>query len=378
VAKRDYYEVLEVSKTASLEEIKKAYRKKAVLYHPDKNPGNKEAEEKFKEATEAYSVLSEAETRAQYDRFGHAAFDQGGGPGGFQGDFSGFEDIFGDIFSTFFGGAMGGAAGGRRGRGRAGNDLRYDLEVSFEEAAFGCEKEISIGRRNRCETCEGSGAEKGSGRDRCPQCEGSGQIRIQQGFFTLARTCHACGGVGEVVKNPCVDCSGSGLKVKQSKLKVKVPAGVDHGQRLKMRGEGEAGSGGGQNGDLYVQIMVQEHPVFHRQESELICEVPITYTAAALGSEIEVPSLDGRVKLKIPAGTASGKVFRLKNKGIPILGSSPQRRGDQHVRVYIHVPKKLSEEERELLEKLASVQGTIVEDANGGRGFFEKVKDIFS
>ncbi len=377
MAKRDYYEVLEVSKTASLEEIKKAYRKKAVQFHPDKNPGNKEAEEKFKEATEAYSVLSEAESRSQYDRFGHAAFEQGGGAGGFHGDFSGFEDIFGDIFSTFFGGSMGGAAGGRRGRGRAGNDLRYDLEVSFEEAAFGCEKEISIGRRTSCETCQGSGAAKGSGRERCPQCEGAGQIRIQQGFFTLARTCHACGGIGEVIKNPCTDCSGSGLKVKQSKLKVKVPAGVDHGQRLKMRGEGEAGSGGGQNGDLYVQIVVQEHPIFHRQESELICEMPITYTAAALGTEIEVPSLEGKVKLKIPAGTPSGKVFRLKNKGIPILGSNPQRRGDQHVRVYVHVPKKLSEEERDLLEKLAAIQGTTVEDPSG-RGFFEKVKDIFS
>jgi len=375
VSKRDYYEVLEVSKSASLDDIKKAYRKKAVQYHPDKNQGDKEAEEKFKEATEAYSVLSDQESRARYDRFGHAAFSQGGGAGGFQGgDFSGFEDIFGDIFSSFFGGAMGGDP--RRGsRGRAGNDLRYDLNITFEEAAFGCEKEITLTRRTRCEECAGSGAEKGSGRDRCPQCEGAGQIRMQQGFFTLARTCHACGGAGEVVKNPCRSCSGSGLKSKESKLKVKIPAGVDNGQRLKMRAEGEPGSGGGPNGDLYVQMLVLEHPIFQRQEAELVCEFPITYATATLGGEIDVPGLEGRLKLKIPAGTPSGKVFRLKGKGIPILGSSPQRRGDQHVRVHVHVPKKVSDEERAILEKLAKVQGTVVDDE---KGFFDKMKDMFS
>ena len=376
MAKRDYYEVLEVSKSASGEEIKKAYRKKAVQFHPDKNPGNTEAEEKFKEATEAYSILSDAENRSKYDRFGHAAFSQGGGgAGGFQGgDFSGFEDIFGDIFGSFFGGAMGGDP--RRGsRGSAGSDLRYDLQVSFEEAAFGCEKENGLSRRVRCGECAGSGAEKGSSKDRCPQCEGAGQIRIQQGFFTLARTCHACNGEGEIVKNPCRACSGSGLKSQESKLKVKIPAGVDHGQRLKMRGEGEPGSGGGPNGDLYVQIYVQEHPIFVRQESELVCEMPITYTSAVLGGEIEVPSLEGKVKLKIPAGTPSGKVFRMKNKGIPVLGSNPQRRGDQHVRVYVHVPQKVSDEERSILESLASVQGDPVEEE---KGFFGKVREMFS
>jgi molecular chaperone DnaJ len=375
VSKRDYYEVLEVSKSASLDDIKKAYRKKAVQFHPDKNPGNKEAEEKFKEATEAYSVLSDSEGRARYDRFGHAAFNQGAGAGGFQsGDFSGFEDIFGDIFSSFFGGAMGGDPR-RGGRGRAGNDLRYDLDISFEEAAFGCEKEVTLSRRASCEECSGSGAAKGSSRERCPQCEGAGQIRMQQGFFTLARTCHACGGAGEVVKNPCRSCSGSGLKAKESKLKVKVPAGVDNGQRLKMRGEGESGAGGGPNGDLYVQIIVGEHPIFQRQEAELVCEFPITYSIAVLGGEVEVPSLEGKVKLKIPAGTPSGKVFRLKNKGIPILGSNPQQRGDQHIRVHVHVPKKVSENERELLEKLAQVQGSVVDDE---KGFFDKMKDMFS
>ncbi len=375
MSKRDYYEVLEVSKAASIDEIKKAYRKKAVQFHPDKNPGNKEAEEKFKEATEAYSVLSDQESRSRYDRFGHAAFSQGGGAGGFQGgDFSGFEDIFGDIFGSFFGGSMGGDP--RRGsRGRAGNDLRYDLEVTFEEAAFGCEKEVTLARRGKCEECAGSGAANGSGRERCPQCEGAGQIRMQQGFFTLARTCHACNGAGEVVKNPCRVCSGSGLKARESKLKVKIPAGVDSGQRLKMRGEGEPGAGGGPNGDLYVQIIVAEHPIFQRQETEVVCDFPIGYPMAVLGGEVQVPSLDGKVKLKIPAGTPSGKVFRLKGKGIPVLGSNPQRRGDQHVRVSVHVPKKVSDEERQLLEKLANMQGSVVDDE---KGFFDKMKDIFS
>jgi len=374
VSKRDFYEVLEVSKSASLDDIKKAYRKKAVQFHPDKNPGNKEAEERFKEATEAYSILSDAENRARYDRFGHAAFAQGAGAGGFQsGDFSGFEDIFGDIFGSFFGGAMGGDP--RRSRGRAGNDLRYDLDVTFEEAAFGCEKEVSLTRRVRCDDCSGSGAAKGSSRERCPQCEGAGQIRIQQGFFTLARTCHACGGVGEVVKNPCRSCSGSGLRTQESTLKIKVPAGVDNGQRLKMRGEGEPGQGGGPSGDLYVQILVAEHPLFQRQESEVVCDMPISFSVAVLGGEVEVPSLDGKLKLKIPAGTPSGKIFRMKNKGIPILGSSPQRRGDQHVRVHVHVPKKVSEKEKKLLEELATIQGTAIDD---DKGFLDKMKEMFS
>lgn len=374
MSKRDFYEVLEVSKSASLDDIKKAYRKKAVQFHPDKNPGNKEAEERFKEATEAYSILSDAENRARYDRFGHAAFAQGAGAGGFQsGDFSGFEDIFGDIFGSFFGGAMGGDP--RRSRGRAGNDLRYDLDVTFEEAAFGCEKEVSLTRRVRCDDCSGSGAAKGSSRERCPQCEGAGQIRIQQGFFTLARTCHACGGVGEVVKNPCRSCSGSGLRTQESTLKIKVPAGVDNGQRLKMRGEGEPGQGGGPSGDLYVQILVAEHPLFQRQESEVVCDMPISFSVAVLGGEVEVPSLDGKLKLKIPAGTPSGKIFRMKNKGIPILGSSPQRRGDQHVRVHVHVPKKVSEKEKKLLEELATIQGTAIDD---DKGFLDKMKEMFS
>ncbi|RIL08794.1 MAG: molecular chaperone DnaJ [Proteobacteria bacterium] len=371
MSKRDYYEILEVSKTASLEEVKKSYRKKAIQFHPDKNPGNKEAEERFKEATEAYQVLSDPEARRKYDQFGHAAFDQRAGFGGFEGfgDFSGFEDIFGDLFSSFFGGAAGGS---RRSRGRGGRDLRYDLNVTFDEAAFGTEKEIKVPRRSMCQDCEGSGAKKGTRPETCHQCAGQGQVRIQQGFFTIARTCHVCGGAGQVVKSPCESCSGSGLKVSESRIKVRVPAGIDSGQRLKLRNEGEAGTAGGSPGDLYVQINVQNHPFFQREGSEIICEIPITYSSAALGAEVEVPTIEGKVKLKIPAGTPSGKVFRLKNKGIQVLGEN--RRGDQHVRVYVDVPKKVSGEQRELLEKLAEIQER---EGTGEKSFLEKVKDIF-
>lgn len=375
ITNRDLYEVLELSRSATLDEIKKAYRKKALQYHPDRNPGNKEAEERFKEATEAYTILSDADKRSKYDQFGHAAFQQGGGGGGFEGfsgDFSGFEDIFGDLFGTFFAGAMGG--GGRRSRGRAGRDLRYDLEIEFEEAAFGCEKEIKVPRRTPCESCEGSGAAKGSHPESCPECRGSGQQRVQQGFFTISRTCPGCGGAGQVVKNPCTACSGSGSKARESKISVKIPAGIDDGQRLKLRGEGEAGSGGGPSGDLYVQITVKKHPVFERQESEIICEMPISYSTAALGAEIDVPTLEGKAKLKIPAGTASGKIFRLKNKGIQVIGTN--RRGDEHVRVVIHVPKRMTEERRVILERLKVLDESELQDES--KTFFDKVKDIFA
>ncbi len=368
--KRDYYEVLGVSKTATLEEIKKAYRKKALEFHPDRNPGNKEAEEKFKEATEAYSVLSESDSRRKYDQFGHAAFDQrSGGFEGFGGDFSGFEDIFGDLFSSFFGGGS-----FTRSRGRGGRDLRYDLEISFEEAAFGTEKEIAIPRRAPCSVCDGSGAKKGTRPETCQQCGGAGQVRMQQGFFTIARTCPICNGSGQMVRSPCEDCQGLGLKSVNSKIKVKIPAGIDNGQRLKLRGEGELGVAGGSAGDLYVQIAVKRHPFFERQEAEIICEVPITFADAALGAELEVPSLEGKVKLKIPAGTASGKVFRLRNKGLPVLGED--RRGDQHVRVYVEVPKKLSTAKREILEQLRELEQR--EPSQDTKSFFEKVKEMFA
>jgi molecular chaperone DnaJ len=374
ITTRDLYEVLEVSRTATLDDIKKAYRKKALQFHPDRNPGNKEAEERFKEATEAYTILSDGDKRAQYDQFGHAAFQQGGGAGfdPFGADFSGFEDIFGDLFGAFFGGAMGGA--GRRTRGRVGRDLRYDLEIEFEEAAFGAEKEIKIPRRTPCEVCEGTGAAKGSKPEACAECRGSGQLRVQQGFFTISRTCHVCSGSGQVIKNPCEACKGSGSKVKESKISVKIPAGIDDGQRLKLRGEGEAGSGGGPAGDLYVQIAVQKHAIFERQESEIICEMPISYSTAALGAEIDVPTLEGKTKLKIPAGTPSGKIFRLKNKGIQVIGTN--RRGDEHVRIVIQVPKRVTEERKKLLEKLRELDDKELQEE--AKGFFDKMKDIFA
>lgn len=368
--------MLGVARTATVDEIKKAYRKKAVQYHPDKNQGDKESEEKFKEATEAYSVLSDADQRAKYDQFGHAAFQGGGGfQGGFQGDFSGFEDIFGDIFSSFFGGGFGGAGGaqGKRSRGKPGRDLRYDLDITFEEAIFGAEKNISINKRGLCDTCNGSGASAGSTPETCTTCNGAGQVRMQQGFFTISRTCHTCNGSGQIIKNPCKSCSGSGYKNVQSTLNVKIPAGIDHGQRLKLRGEGEPGTLGGSSGDLYVQVAVREHPIFKREESEIFCEVTIPYSVAALGDEIEVPTLEGQVKMKVPAGTPSGKIFRLKNRGVQILGTN--RKGDQHVKVSIYVPKKISDEHRKLLEQLKQIETKSNKEEN--KGFFDKVKDIF-
>jgi molecular chaperone DnaJ len=372
LAKRDYYEVLGVSRTVTLEEIKKSYRKLALQYHPDRNPGNKEAEEKFKEATEAYSVLSDADNRKKYDQFGHAAFDHraAGAEGfGFGGDFAGFEDIFGDIFSSFFGGGGGGGRGGRGGR-----DLRYDLEVEFQEAVFGAEREITIGRRTSCLACGGSGAAAGSRISQCRQCGGAGQVRIQQGFFTLTRPCNVCQGAGQTIETPCKECRGSGERVAESKIKVKIPAGIDHGQRLKLRGEGEPGNKGAPAGDLYVQIAVKEHPFFERRESEIVCDVPIAYTTAVLGSEIDVPTLEGPMKLNIPSGTSSGKIFKLRNKGVPILGSN--RRGDQHVRVHIEVPKRVSEEERELLTRLRELEAK-AEDRDS-KSWFDRVKSMFA
>lgn len=367
MAKLDYYEVLGVSKDASGDEVKKAYRRAALKFHPDKNPGNKEAEEKFKEATEAYQVLSDPGNRQKYDQFGHAAFEQGAGAG--FGDFSQFEDIFGDIFQSFFGGDPTG-----RSRGRAGRDLRYTLEVDFEEAIFGAEKEISLTRQVQCDSCEGSGSAPGTKPETCQQCGGAGQVAFQQGFFTISRTCPVCSGGGKVIRTPCDTCSGSGKRPEESKVKVKIPAGIDSGQRLKLRGEGEPGSVGGPSGDLYVQVIAKEHPIFVRDETELICDVPINFAAAALGAEIEVPTLEGKHSLKIPAGTPSGKVFRLRDKGVPVLGSS--RRGDLHVRVKVHVPSSLSPEQREILEKLRELDGDL--PVKEERGFFEKMKQMFS
>jgi molecular chaperone DnaJ len=359
--------VLEVSRSASQDEVKKAYRKKALQYHPDRNPGDKESEAKFKEATEAYNILSNPETRQTYDQFGHDAFDRNGSAAGFSGDFSGFEDLFGDLFGAFFGGAAG---GGRK--VRSGRDLRYDLEVDFVEAALGAEKEINLQKRVVCFSCSGSGAAKGSSKKECRECRGAGQVKIQQGFFTLSRSCTACSGVGEIIEKPCMDCSGAGNQVKNSKISVKIPAGIDEGQRLKLRGEGEPGQAGAPSGDLYVQIAIKPHKFFKRDEADLICEYPVSYSTAVIGGEIDVPTLEGKASLKIPSGTEPGKVLKMKGKGVPILGSN--RRGDLNVIVTISVPKKISDERRKLLEELKQLDAKEIEE----KGFFDKVKEFFA
>ncbi len=368
--KRDFYEILGVSRGASDDEVKKAYRKLAMKHHPDRNPGDKVAEEKFKEASEAYQVLSDPERRAQFDRFGHAAFEQGGGGfGGFDFSGSGFEDVFGDIFGDFF------STGRGRGRARArrGEDLRYDLEIKFEDAAFGAEKTISVPRLAGCDVCSGRGTRGGAARETCSACQGSGQLRYQQGFFTIAKTCGQCNGQGSVIRDPCRSCNGSGTVQKTQALNIRIPGGVDSGSRLKLRGEGEPGANGGPAGDLYVVLRVQDHPLFHRQDSDLVCEVPISFAQAALGSEIDVPTLEGRQKLKIPHGTQSGHVFRLKGKGVPSLRGGG--RGDELVRVTVETPRKLSARQRELLEEFARTGGEDVHPLS--KGFFDKVKEMF-
>jgi molecular chaperone DnaJ len=368
-SRRDYYEVLGVERQASQEEIKKAYRKLALKFHPDRNPGNKEAEEKFKEASAAYQILGDPERRAQYDRFGHAAFEQQGGFGGF--DFSaGFEDLFSDIFGDFFGAGRGRS----RGRARRGDDLRYDLEIKFEEAAFGCEKKLSVPRWKSCGGCAGRGTKGGTAPKTCPSCRGSGQIRFQQGFFSIAKTCSQCSGEGSIIADPCATCGGSGRVRVAQQLSVKIPAGVDTGSRLKLRGEGEAGLGGGPAGDLYVVVSVKEHPLFHRQGRDIVCEIPVSFTQLSLGAEIEVPTLDDdKAKLKIPAGTQTGTVFRLKDKGITDLQG--YGRGDELVRVHVEVPRKLTARQRELLEEYARNGGEEVSPLS--KGFLDRVREMF-
>ena len=368
--KRDYYEVLGVTQSATEDEIKKAYRKLALKFHPDRNPGDKAAEDKFKEASEAYQILCDAERRAQYDRFGHAAFDQmGGGTGGF--DFGGqtFEDLFGDLFGDFFGSSRG------RGRTRArrGEDLRLDLELTFEEAAFGTEKVVRVPRLVSCEACSGRGTKDGAARVNCEACRGSGQIRFQQGFFSIAKTCGTCGGQGSVIKDPCRTCKGHGAVQKVRQLSVKVPGGVDTDSHLKLRGEGAAGANNGPTGDLYVVIHVKPHPFFKRDGVDVICEVPISFTQAALGVEVEVPTLEGKLAVNIPAGTQPGHLLRLRGKGIPDLRG--YGRGDQIVEVAVEIPTKLSARQRELLEEFAREEGEEV--APAAKGFFEKMKEMF-
>lgn len=366
--KRDYYEVLGVQKTVSAQELKSAFRKVALQYHPDRNPGNAEAEEKFKEASEAYEVLSDPERRNRYDRFGHAGVGgaAGGDPfGGFQG--VNINDIFGEIFGDIFGGR-----GGRRASNR-GADLRFNLEISFEEAAFGCRPKVPIPRPKKCDTCSGTGSKSAAPPKTCGTCGGAGEVRFTQGFFAVSRPCSECGGTGAVVPDPCAKCKGSGKVPSDEVIEVNIPPGVDNGTRVRLTGMGEPGDRGGPAGDLYVTVIVREHPLFQREDYDVFCEVPISFTQAALGAKIDVPTLDGKVKMTIPEGAQSGKVFRLKGKGIPHLHSG--QRGDQHVRIVVETPTGLTQKQRELLEKFAESSG---EEAHPqSKNFFEKVRELF-
>lgn len=364
-SKRDYYEILGLSKQASEREIKAAYRKLAHQYHPDKNPGDKAAEEQFKEASEAYAVLSDGEKRAKYDRFGHAGV-------GDSSDFSvNLNDIFGDIFGEFFGRSERGGS-----RGQRGADLRYDLRVKFEEAAFGVEKEIKIKRNEPCTPCEGSGAKPGTKPEICATCKGHGEVRVSRGFFAIAQTCPHCQGAGTVVREACPECHGRQFKKVERTLKVKVPPGIDEGTQLRYSGEGDGGLMGGSRGDLYVVLSIESHPLFERHGQDVVCKVPISFTQAALGSTLHVPTLDGKVDLHIPAGTQTATVFRLRHKGIPHLRSKREGpRGDQLVSVHVEVPTQLSHKQKELLKELASSLGE--DSLPENKGFFDKVKELF-
>ncbi|MFQ5900708.1 MAG: molecular chaperone DnaJ [Thermodesulfobacteriota bacterium] len=369
MAKEDYYKILGVNKSANESEIKKAYRKLAHELHPDKNPGNKKAEESFKKINEAYGVLGDAEKRAAYDRFGHvgerAYGGFGGSPGaGFTTD---FQDIFGDIFGDFFG------AKTKREQGRRGADLQYNLDISFDEAAFGTEKDVEIYRHKKCKKCDGSGAKPGTSPLTCPTCGGSGQASYQQGFFSISRPCTNCRGEGRIIKNPCTECRGSGMARVLHKIKVKVPAGVNTGSRLKLTGEGEDGMRGGPSGDLYVVINVKPHPIFLRENDDIICEIPISFPQAAIGAEIYAPTLEGKLKIKIPPGTQSGRILRLKNKGIASLQG--YGRGDEHIIIKVETPTKLTQRQKELLrefEKSSKKSNNPISE-----GFFNKIKNLF-
>jgi molecular chaperone DnaJ len=375
VSKRDYYEVLGVAREAADAEIKKAYRKLAMQHHPDRNPGDKAAEEAFKEAAEAYAVLADADKRAAYDRFGHAGVNQGASQGFDPSIFSDFGDIFGGLGDIF------GFGGGRSARGpRRGSDLRYDLEISFEESASGTETSLRIPREETCETCRGSGAAAGSGPETCSQCRGLGQIRYQQGFFTVARTCNQCRGAGRIITKPCPTCRGNGRVTHERQLTVKIPAGIATGQRIRATGEGEHGAQGGPPGDLYIVVHVAEHPVFRREEDDLHCELAIGFPTMALGGSVKVPTLNGEESLTIPEGTASGSTFRIRGKGMPSV--SGRGKGDLYVAVKVAVPKKLTREQKKAIDELRKTLPEQVEqtsrDGDGSeKSVFERVKDIF-
>ncbi|MDR1934588.1 MAG: molecular chaperone DnaJ [Candidatus Accumulibacter sp.] len=378
MAKRDFYEILGINRDASEDEIKKSYRKLAMKYHPDRNPDNPKAEERFKEAKEAYEILSDAQKRSAYDQFGHAGVDpQAGMGGGFGGGFGGagaFSDAFGGIFDEIFG-------GGNRGGGRSnvyrGADLRYNLEITLEQAAFGTETQIRIPTMEACESCKGTGAKPGTQPKTCPVCQGSGQVRLQQGFFSIQQTCPKCHGTGKFIAEPCAACHGAG-RVKQHKtLAVKIPAGVDEGDRIRLSGEGEHGINGGPAGDLYVQVRLKQHAVFQRDGNDLHCEMPISFPTAALGGEIEIPTLDGAANLRIPEETQSGKIFRLRGKGIK--GVRSQAHGDLLCHVVVETPVNLTERQKELLRELEeSSRGNAERHNPRAKSWMDKVKEFFA
>ena len=382
--KEDYYELLGIARTATEEELKKAYRKKAVQFHPDKNPGNKDSEEMFKKVSEAYEALKDPDKRAAYDRYGHAAFQQtgtgprGSGGGGFHDPFDIFREVFGQqsgggggggIFDQFFGGEGGGAGSGP---GR-GSDLRYDLEITLEEAAQGVEKEVSFRKLGHCGHCHGSGAEPGSKRTTCPTCHGAGQVTTSRGFFHVRQACPTCQGAGKRFDKPCAKCHGEGRVNESTKINVRIPAGVDTGSKLRSSGNGEAGVMGGEAGDLYIVVHVKEHDVFERQGDDLFCEIPIKFTLATLGGTIQVPTMQGKATLKIPAGTASGTTFRLKGRGMPQLRTKAH--GDQLIRVQVEVPTDLTDAQRKKLEDFALACGDADEPV--AKTFFDKAKKFF-
>ena len=373
MTKTDYYEVLSVSRTASDGELKTAYRRLAMQFHPDRNPGDKAAEEKFKECSEAYQVLSDPDKRAAYDRYGHAGVGAAGaGAGNPFVNAQDLGDIFGDIFGEMFGG--GARAGGRASRAQRGRDLRYDQTIDFSEAVFGKEVEVSVKRMEPCGTCEGLGTRSNKGPATCRQCGGRGQVRFQQGFFSVARTCTNCNGTGQVITDPCPTCHGDGRTEALHSVRVSIPAGVEAGTRIRYQGGGDAGRYGGPSGDLYIVLTVKPHPFFERDENDLHCVVPISFTQAALGDEITIPTLEGDTRLKVPEGTQSGKEFRLRAKGVPYLNE--HGRGDMIVQVAVQTPKKLTREQKELLRQFG--EGISIENAPTSRSLFSKLKEMLS
>ena len=375
MSKPDYYQTLGVSKSANADDIKKSYRKLAMQYHPDRNPGNKEAERKFKEATEAYEVLKDEQKRAAFDQYGHSAFDQSGGFGG-QGQSQGGFNDFADIFSSF-GDIFGDLGGGKKKRSVAtrGSDIRYNLEITLEEAFSGISKKINFNIASSCNTCNGSGAEGSSRPENCGTCGGAGKVRAQQGFFIVERACTSCGGAGQIIKNKCKACSGQGRVDREKVLSVKIPAGVDDGNRIKLSGEGESGIRGGQAGDLYVFISVKNHKLFERKGDDIFCEIPIKMTTAALGGSVEIPTIDGTItKLAIPEGTGTNDQFRLRSKGMTVINSGG-RRGDMYVKIFVETPVKLNSEQKALIEQLDKSIGSSSHPKS--QGFFDKVGGFF-